>query len=380
MISGEINKLASSLIRVDTTNPPGRERAAAELVARYLTSNGVDVKLDRFGHERANLVARIPGRSGEGLLFCGHLDTVPAEAGEWTVNPNAALVKGGYLYGRGACDMKGAVAAMAVVLANLALLETRPSADMVLALTAGEEVDGCGARRLVDAGVLEGIASIVMGEPTRLDIGTGHRGALWLEVETKGVAAHSSQPDVGRNAVMLMLDWLQPFTSIEELAGEEVDEDFGRGTVSLNLVNGGGAPNVVPDRCRAVLDFRTLPQQRHSSILAKLEARRPRARLSVLRDCVAISLSRESSVRTATIDAVREVLSKNPIERTLPYVTDGSVFAEATKAPIIVFGPGDERLAHQVDERVLVGDLVKAAECYKGIARRLLYNHTDSHR
>jgi succinyl-diaminopimelate desuccinylase len=372
-VSAEVMELTAALVKVKTANPPGCERAAAELVESYFsTKSGVDVELDEFEPERANLIARIEGRGGEGLLFSGHLDTVPANAADWTFDPYGAQVESGWLYGRGACDMKGAVATMAVVVGNLAASGARPSGDLVLALTSGEEVDSCGARRLVDSGVLGGVNAIVIGEPTRLDVGVGHKGALWVEVETVGVAAHSATPSAGKNAIMLMVEWLTSLDVDDLLSVRSVHGASGEETLSVNMIEGGYAPNVVPDSCRMVLDLRTLPGRQHGSLGSSLEAHLPPARISILRDSLPVGPSHDSLVCTAACDAVREVLDAEPIQRNLPFLTDGSAFAAATDAPIIIFGPGDERLAHQSDERIAIDHLISAASCYELIARRVL--------
>jgi succinyl-diaminopimelate desuccinylase len=372
-VTAEVIELTSALVKLNTANPPGREKAAAELVASYLgTKSGVEVELDPFEVERANLIARVEGRGGEGLLLSGHLDTVPADAADWRFDPYGAEVESGWLYGRGACDMKGAVAAMAVVVGDLAASKARPSGDLVLALTSGEETDSRGARRLVDKGVLKDIDAIVVGEPTRLDVGVGHKGALWVEAETVGVAAHGASPSAGVNAIMLMLEWLTSLTESDFLDARSGRSAFDEETLSVNMIDGGEAPNIVPDSCRVILDFRTLPGRQHSSLLLDLEGCLPPARISILRDCLPVGPSQDSRVFRAACDAVRKVLGKEPIERMLPFITDGSVFTEATAAPIVIFGPGDERLAHKTDERIAIDELMSAVSCYEMIARSAL--------
>jgi len=137
----EVTDLLQRLIRVDTTNPPGNETAAAELLRDYLEPNGIECELIAKVPERANLVARIPGGDGPSLLFLGHTDVVLADPAEWSVPPFSGELRDGMVWGRGALDMKSQVAASAVAVASLAREGHRLSGDVVLLLTADEEVN-----------------------------------------------------------------------------------------------------------------------------------------------------------------------------------------------------------------------------------------------
>lgn len=140
-LAAEVTDLLSRLIQVDTTNPPGNETAAAELLRDYLEANGLECELYARVPERANLVARIPGRGdGPTLLFLGHTDVVLADASEWSVPPFSGEVRDGEIWGRGALDMKGHVAANAVAIASLAREGFEPAGDLIFAATADEEV------------------------------------------------------------------------------------------------------------------------------------------------------------------------------------------------------------------------------------------------
>src|ERR671919_1929514 len=149
----EVTELLQELIRVDTTNPPGNETPAAELLRDYLEDSGVQCELFAKIPERANLVARIPGRaSGPTLLYLSHTDVVLADASEWNADPFGGELRNGEVWGRGALDMKGQVAAEAVAIASLAREGFQPSGDLIFAATADEEVGvGFGAQWLCEA-------------------------------------------------------------------------------------------------------------------------------------------------------------------------------------------------------------------------------------
>src|SRR5207249_3703152 len=140
-LQSEVVELLQALIRLDTVNPPGNETQAAELLRDYLAESGVQCELYARVPERANLVARIPGRgSGPSLLLLSHTDTVLADAAEWTVDPWSGELRDGHVWGRGALDMKGQVAASAVAIASLAREGFQPGADLIFAATADEEL------------------------------------------------------------------------------------------------------------------------------------------------------------------------------------------------------------------------------------------------
>lgn len=367
-------RLAQELIRIDTTNPPGAELPAAQHMAEYLGAAGLEVELQPFDGSRANLVARVRG-SGErpGLMFSGHLDTVPVgDESRWTVAPRGGLVDDGRLFGRGSLDMKGSVAAMTVAAARLGRSGRVPKGDIVVALTAGEETDSCGARMLCEAGLLEGVGMAVIGEPTGLDVGIGHRGALWVRADAHGAAAHGSQPGAGRNAVRELLAWLHPFMTLEALVAEPEDALLGAGSVSLNIIGGGTSANVIPDRAHAVLDFRTVPGQPHRELLRALERRGDGVLMTILRDSPPITTPEDGPLVQAVVNAVTGVKGRHGI-RGLPYMTDASIFVEALGIPAVVVGPGREAHAHTEDESVEIGALEQALAIYASVAEQLMY-------
>jgi succinyl-diaminopimelate desuccinylase len=362
----DVVDLARSLIAIDTSNPPGGELAAAKLIARHLEQHGVRSYVVPIGDDRASLLARVPGGAGPKLAFAGHLDTVPALPAEWSVDPWLGTRREGRLYGRGSCDMKAAIAAMVSALAALAA-GAPPPGDVLLLLTAGEEVDSCGAAALGELGVLRDLAGIVVGEPTNLAVGVCHKGALWVELETHGTSAHGSRPDTAVNAVRLMIDYLEPFAQIEQLVAGAQHPLLGTGTVSLNGIVGGTAPNVVPDACRATLDFRTIPGSSHEELMAALRRQGPGGpAMRVLRDCLPIETPEDAPL----VRVVRDATGWERPLRGLPYITDASTFVRFTNADIVVIGPGDESQAHRVDEWIEEAAIEAAAELYEAVCRR----------
>ena len=221
-LRAEVLSLCQALIRVDTTNPPGRETAAAVLLRDHLEAAGVDCELVARDPDRANLVARIPGSGGApSLAFVGHLDVVPADPRDWTHPPFDAVVDDGYLYGRGAVDMKNELAARVVAMARLARSGFRPRGDLWLLAVADEE-DGSadvGMRWLLEHRPdIRPDFALNEGDGLRLEltdgravmgIAVGDKGTYPARVTAIGEAAHASMPEQGRNAVPLLAELLR---------------------------------------------------------------------------------------------------------------------------------------------------------------------------
>lgn len=199
--------LAQAMVRTETANPPANERRLAEMLAARARSLGLEAEVRPLEADRANLLLRLGG-TGERppLVLTGHLDTVPPGPEPWSRPPFGGDLADGRLHGRGACDMKGGVAAAA------ALARARPGGlrgDLILALTAGEEVDSCGAQALVRGGDIPTPAGLLVAEPTNLGLYTAERGLLWVEVLFRGKAAHGSSPHLGVNAILAATDLLR---------------------------------------------------------------------------------------------------------------------------------------------------------------------------
>src|SRR5688572_14097181 len=180
------------------------ERACARHLGRLLESAGFATAYHEFADARTSLVARIGGDSAKApLCFTGHIDTVPLGAAPWTRDAFAGETDGDRLYGRGSTDMKSGIAAFVVAAVELAPHLAR-GPGLVLVITAGEEVGCEGARFLADHDLLGRAGAVIVAEPTGNYPFVGHKGLAWFEIETTGVTAHGSMPEVGDNAIVKM--------------------------------------------------------------------------------------------------------------------------------------------------------------------------------
>ncbi|MGL6097438.1 MAG: M20/M25/M40 family metallo-hydrolase, partial [Fimbriiglobus sp.] len=274
-----IPALLADLVRLPSVNPMGRGDVPADIalehrVTEYLEARlrelGVPVRRFTVAAFRDNLVAEYtpPTPPPFSIMFECHQDTVPVEG--MVVDPCGGHIAGGKLYGRGACDVKAGAAAMLTAFARLVREKPPGSAAVTLAFTVDEEHGLTGVRGLVAAGVRADFA--VVAEPTGLDIMTAHKGVAAWQLETAGVACHSSRPDRGVNAIYRMARLLW---GVEVYAGELAkrphDPALGPPTISAGVIHGGASANIVPDACRVELDRRLVPGESAAETLADLE-------------------------------------------------------------------------------------------------------------
>lgn len=414
----EVIGLCQDLLRIDTTNTGDNdtsvgERRAAEYVAEKLAEVGVDSTIYESAPRRANLVARIPGtdRTRPGLLVHGHLDVVPADADEWSLHPFSGELRDGYLWGRGAIDMKDFDAMMLAVVRHWQRSGFRPPRDVVLAFTADEEAGSdYGAHFLVEhhpdlfAGCTEGIGEVggfsySVNENQRLYlIETAQKGIDWLRLHARGRPGHGSMVHddnavtaltaavtrIGQHRFpVVVTDTVRAFLlEVSEALGIELDPDdpeaaigklgpianlIGatiRNTANPTRLAAGYKDNVIPGRATATIDCRSLPGQ--SQLLERQ-----------LRDLVGPEieieyLQRQPALETTFDGALVEAMSaalraEDPGARPVPYMLSGGTDAKAfARLGIRCFGfaplrlPADlnfSALFHGIDERVPVDGL-----------------------
>lgn len=364
-------RLTQDLVRFQTINPPGNERACARFVGRLLENGGFDVAYHEFAETRTSLIARLDGRSERpALCFTGHLDTVPLGAAPWTRDPHAAELSDGKLWGRGSSDMKSGVAAF-VVAALAVAARGAPEIGLVLVITAGEETGCVGAADLAERDdVLGAAGAVIVAEPTGNYPCIGHKGALRIEAVTRGVTAHGSMPDQGDNAIYKMA------RAVGALESFEFDVDphpvLGSPTLNVGTIDGGLNVNSVPDACTIGIDIRTIPGQEETATLAALAAAvGPEVELRPTRWVTGVWTEPSHPWIQRVYDSTAPVLGVRPSPRTLPYFTDGSILAQAYGGvPTVILGPGEAAQAHQTDEYCLVERIEQAAALFERLAEQ----------
>jgi succinyl-diaminopimelate desuccinylase len=365
----DVVQLTESLIAFDTVSPPGNEEACARFIAdslRDLHIEGATVEVHRFAPGRANLVATIRGES-PGLLLAGHIDVVPPgpDSG-WSSPPFEARTRDGRIYGRGAADMKGGIAAMLVAMASARRKRLKRSLTFVA--TAGEEVGFDGLRAMLAAGKLEGVAGRcgVVGEPTEMTVVRGHRGTVTARVAFHGRSAHASDPSMGVNSIEKAVAFIEKLGPLRKELSKAVDEDLGRTIITPTVISGGTKSNVIPDSCELTIDARTIPGVGGRTILDGLTA-------------VAESLQKRDKSFSADIEVLYET-SALSVPRKEEVVKLGESITGSTSTialfgteapdyyklgiPTVVLGPGSIRQAHVLDEFVTLEQLELAVAVY----------------
>jgi succinyl-diaminopimelate desuccinylase len=358
--------LALELVRLETVNPPGNERLAADLLEPRLAAAGFTTERHELAPGRPNLIARLPGTDPERPALCmtGHLDTVPLGGAQWSVEPFGEL-RDGRVYGRGTSDMKGGVAALIVAAERVAALG-RGEAGLELVLTAAEETGCEGAVQLAAAGVLGRAGAVLVAEPTGGLPHVAHKGVVFARASTEGVSAHGSAPHLGRNAIYPLA---RAIAALSELTFDvPADPVLGEPTINIGTFHGGTAINVVPDRAEAQIDVRTVPGLTGEAVLERLRAAvGPDVALEPWIDLAPVVSDPEDPWIRAAV-----ALAGGPDEpRGLTYFTDAAALAPAYgNPPTLIWGPGEAAQAHQTDEWAEAAKIDAAAEMFTEVARR----------
>jgi len=355
-------KLLAELIALPSVNPaflPVRhphagEKKVADFLASVAARAGLEVEYQKVLPGRANFLARLlpSGPIRQTILLAPHLDTVVADSTQFIPQR-----KNGRLYGRGACDTKGSVAAMLTALCELAANPRRPqSTEIVFAGLIDEENAQEGSRALVAEGFKADLA--IVGEPTRLAVVTAHKGSLWLELSTKGRAAHGATPSLGRNAVHAMariVDWIE--TDYAAQLARRKHPLLGTATVNVGKISGGTQPNIVPDQCVISVDRRLLPGETPAGVRKEitdlLRAKGWPAQLTTAKLAPAVALETDPA-----LPLVHQFLVSLGQRKTVGvhYFCDAAVLA-AGGTPSVVFGPGNIAQAHTSDEWISLAEL-----------------------
>jgi acetylornithine deacetylase/succinyl-diaminopimelate desuccinylase-like protein len=355
-------KLLAELIALPSVNPaflPPRhpnagEKHVADFLAAVAARAGLEIEFQKVLPGRSNVIARLRPKNKikQTILHAPHLDTVGADGTRFIPQR-----KNGRLHGRGACDTKGSVAAMLAALCELANAKSRPrETEIIFVGLVDEENAQAGSRALAASKFKADLA--VVGEPTKLKIVTAHKGSLWLELETRGKAAHGATPQLGKNAIHEMariVDALE--TDYAAQLRTRKHKLLGHATVNVGKISGGAQPNIVPDHCVIAIDRRTLPGETEISvrreIAALLKSKNLSANISSAKSVPCLSLETDPKLSLVR-EFLRSIGQAKPLG--VDYFCDAAVFS-AGGIPSVVFGPGDIAQAHTADEWISLSEL-----------------------
>lgn len=376
--------LAARLIGAGGENPGDTEAATVAVLEAAARELGLDIAIQPAAPDRPNILVTLmpagPAADAPGLMFLGHSDVVPAGPG-WSRQPFEAAVDDGRLYGRGATDMKGGLAAVLGAMAALRQSDAPLSGPVTLVCTVDEEDLGLGIRTLAASRLPHDYLGCVVAEPTDLETVVGCRGDSYLELEITGRPAHSGRPADGRNAIAAAARICELIRADHERLQQDQDELLGAGSWNVGLIEGGQGTSVVAPSCSLSLDRRLMPDDDPDRILADLLAR-----------------IREAGIDTDGISVAGRVSMQMPGFRTPPdhplvaaavasveaaggstriggwtAACDGGFIVREFGVPAIVLGPGGlNDQAHQADESVGLDELAIAARAYALLCLRTL--------
>lgn len=370
---------------IQTPSLPGREAAIADLVLNEMRTLGFD---EAFSDRVGNVIGIIRGRgSGPGIMLNSHLDHVDVgDESRWRYPPFGGEIHDRRVWGRGAVDIKGPLAAQVYGAASLITEGTRPPGDVYVTAVVQEEVGGVGAYALASS---REPGLVVVGEPSGNRVMRGHRGRTELIFRVLGRSAHASAPDRGLNPLPTVARFILGLQGLDMAR----DPDLGGSTVAPTLIHTDQiSPNVIPSRVELVCDWRNVPGEGAQTVCAILselarECAAPGVSVEVVvpqterRTYTGYTMSISSShpafihppghpVVVKAVEIASEVTGREESPGVWGFATDGGHFAAAGWT-VIGFGPGDETLAHTVTESIEIKEMLEAAEVYRAFALRL---------
>lgn len=374
----EVLELLEAMIAIPSVNPAYEEGAEGEMeLSRFIEQRcraaGLSVYRQPVLPNRDNLIIELKtGHPQRTLLFEAHMDTVSLGG---MPNPLQPRREGNRLYGRGACDTKGALAAMLHTMEYFSLHREELQADLLMCASVDEEHAYRGLLAFMDLDLP--VQGAVVGEPTNLDIVIAHKGCVRFEVETLGKAAHSSVPWEGRNAITDMMKVMEYLERSKGDLERKVHPLCGAPTLSVGTIHGGSQINIVPDQCVIKVDRRLIPGERPDIVLneirkelaAFLHGQNVQFAIHELLLDEALDTPPESEVVRSALAAAGR-LGTNTALCGASYGSDASKLQQRKGIPSIVFGPGSIQQAHTDEEWVPMDEVELAAEFYKELARQ----------
>ncbi len=365
-------QLLQDLIRIPSYQT---ESDVVQYLAKRFEKLGIPYRTRKINEAgRENIVATW-GEGERSLILNSHMDTVsPGDPAEWTHPPFSAEIADGKVYGRGAADAKGSLAAMISALESIVRSGNPLDGKLILTAVAYEEESGLGTEAEVTGGTLADAA--IIGEPTELQVHVAHKGVVRLAVTTHGKAAHASEPWEGVNAISKMGGVTACLDRLAEEIFQRVDPLLGPATLAVTKVEGGIGRNIIPPSCRLVLDRRILPKETLESAqkeiedaLDRLQKEDPHLKVTVklLSFAEAAATSPEDRIVQVALGSRSEVLQEVSEAGGFGACCDMRFLKNQGRVPSIILGPGSLSLAHKTDEFVQIDEYLKAVDLYQRI-------------
>lgn len=374
----ELIEILQSLVRTPSVNPPGDTRECADRMVALFQKEGIPVEKVPASDKLINVVAKLKGRGpGKTMLYNGHMDVVPAGA-DWKWDPWGAELVDGRIYGRGASDDKGGLAAMMGSMFALKRAGCPFNGEILFTAVADEETGSdAGTVWLIEKGKIKADYAIV-GEPTFNSVEIGNRGTLWVEITIIGKGSHAGRPHLGINAVH---NAARAIIALDRLEFPDRDELFEvpNGSVSVTMIQGGTKINTLADRCTISIDRRMMPshdveealEQIRQTVAGSLEEGAD-FDMKVLKVWPPVMMDPDHILVKTVADAFESVHGFRPKIRAKAGGTDASFIKGMLGVPIVLHGPGGADRVHVANEYVTVDELVNASQVYTLATLKLL--------
>ncbi len=376
-----VAELASTLVRLPSSSDTfNREGAVAMHIHSIFEAEGITTELVEVEENKFNILATLKGTGrGRSLMLCGHLDTVPAYD---MVDHLSGAIRDGRLYGRGSCDMKGALAAMISAMIDIKRSGVELKGDLVFAGVIEEEIGGKGIEHVARYGPF--VDGAVIGEPTGMMVALGHKGLEWIKIDVKGKKVHGGKMDKGINAIVMagiLIERIhREYTQVLKGRSHPI---LGSPTINIGRIWGGDQPSTVPGSCTIEIDRRWIPEETLEQVYQELGSLIDNIRSEEPRFSATVSSYKEpnelpphrpfcTDVTDPLSSKAMEVLGRLGMEEIKPTAfpawSDAGLLADFTDARCIIVGPGDLELAHTADESIAVKELELARRFYRELA------------
>ncbi|MFQ7601301.1 MAG: M20 family metallopeptidase [Faecalimonas umbilicata] len=352
--------LLKEILAIPSVNGADNEGAVAEFIANYLKEKHIDAFVQQIDETHANIIAKLEGKSSETVVWNGHLDTVPyGNTEEWNTDPSIPVEKNGRIYARGASDMKSGLAAMVYLLGEIGESGEKPEQTILFLGTCDEEKSGLGAEKILEEIDLSSGSLLLIGEPTGCKLGVAQKGCIWAQLNISGKTSHGAYPEEGYNAVEY---GMKIVCRIKKWVTEYEHRVLGTATAQVTMIQGGIAPNMTPDFAEILLDIRTVPGISAEDVEKKIKkiCRKEveetngevKFEVRIKNERRAIEIAEEER----WLKEFKAYLKQNGAETEeigINYFTDASILTKKeSEIPVLLFGPGEPRLAHKPNEFV----------------------------
>lgn len=403
----ELVQLTQSLIKIPSVYRPhqgGNEEEVALFVAGWLKSIGVDVTIEEVEPGRPNVIAALEGTTpGKTLMFEAHTDVVTeGDPDEWTYPPFGGVIENNRIYGRGACDTQGNLAAAMIALKAIKTSGIEFKGKIILGIPVDEEGMMIGIKHFIKQGWADDIDGAIICEPEENQVCIAQKGALRVEIETHGVMCHGAMPLSGFNPIWPMAEIIQHIGLLERQEIKRLGQDGFLGfpsftpTVLQSPVSGDAQLNVMPSSCCLLLDIRTIPGQDHTTlknqladIVQAVETQTQRnlsegferelrdriqpgladelafsIKLDVFEDRPWTQTDQNDPIVQNVAEAAEQITGRPPVYNGVPGATDGTFLFSEKNIPIVTTGAGDRMVPHHKDEWVDIDELTDTARIY----------------